>query len=674
MISKIVIYNKDNIIERKLNQTIIFTNTNVIHSLLDLYIHNKINQVELIEYIMKELYVKGCEIIQSDTFLTFETICNQLEMNNYGIIVNDVNKFSENFSSYSFQYKNFLIFPLSKGKFLYAHSKSGFFTYTDIFRVYPLLYALSKLNSECNEFIKNKPIDDIDNLKHAFLAMISHEIRTPLNGIIGITQLLSEIEHTERERQYIHILNECSIQLMTLINDILDFSKLNSHQLALTPYTFSLNKCIYNAINMIQVKANEKQIPIYLNVIKPLPLKLLGDERRITQILINLLTNSIKFTETGYISITVHYEIIQNMYKIYFEVKDTGIGIPVYDIENIFQMFNTVYHGNSTHNNNKGTGLGLAITKYLIELMNGSIHVENNKENGCTFYFHIFLENDELNERFLEDYDVFYNKVVGIVDDDLTDRSFLMKTLQEWKMKVNLFNSINELNIFLKSNSNKVDILIINVHIYSFENIELVTDDILIIGLKTNSMYECSLNMFQTILYKPISRSTLFNTLFQLFNEYIKTNDKLENKNLFPLTEKNNFKNINLNKSFNAYKIIIAEDDMFNQLLLKEFLLLYGFDNSQINIVSNGQECIDAFQNENYDLCFMDIKMPIVDGLEATKEIQKTNSTTIFIAVSASILESEHNKCFQNGMHYFIEKPIQKSKLIELLNNIIKNK
>ena len=650
MINEVELLWKNKEERHRIENSMIITSSTVINMLFEQYVDIDKEQEVLLDMITKTLHSKKSMLID---VVPNHYLYNVKKENKF-IIVNDTTYFCKKYMipyEHIKDFINFIIIPIANTNYvILTHSKYVVYTFNDVLKIYPIVSRICTL-CKSNNTVLNTQHKPIDNLKNMFLAMISHEIRTPLNGIIGIAQLLNEMDElTNKQKEYVHILNECSVQLISLINDILDFSKLNANQLTLIPYTFSLNKCIYNAIDVIQLKAKEKNIDIRLEIKKPLPLKTLGDERRVTQILVNLLSNAVKFTEEGMILIEVDYECVHTQYNMKFRITDTGCGIPKYEQTQIFEMFNKAYHSDIDNKQiQSGAGLGLAITKYLVELMNGIIRVESDGQHGTTFLFNIVLDQDEYSRK-LEDYNIFKDKKIAIIDDNLQDRLYLMDTLQKWNMHVHLFYSIKEFNAM---NNHTFDILLMNIQMYNYENINLEHIKTPIIGMSTNTEYNTTLSICSYILKKPISRSILFNTLTQV------------------VKVKEIQKPTNIHTIYQTPSIIIAEDDKYNQLLLKEFLINYGIIEQNISFANNGQECIDMIIENDYNICFMDIKMPILNGIDATKHIRNINKNIIIIGVSASILETDHNKCYDVGMNYFIEKPVDKQKLFDILNNII---
>jgi signal transduction histidine kinase/DNA-binding response OmpR family regulator len=500
----------------------------------------------------------------------------------------------------------------------------------------------------------------VNILKDSFIATMSHEIRTPLNGIVGMASLLKEAPNlTSKQQDYLHILLECSTQLMELVNDILDYSKISSGGLVLINESFNLKNCIYSVRDIVIDRAKQKGLDFKIDICSNLPENLLGDSKRIKQILFNLITNAIKFTEKGSIELIVNFQDLENENKdikqkqIDFTIIDTGIGIKKEDQSRIFEVFTKINKDDSFYTNTTpGVGMGLAITKFLVEQMRGNINVESDGLTGSKFTFNIVLEDEtdikalvQLHESELK------NKCVVVVDDNEDNRLFLMDTLFSWGIKPIVFSSPRECINYINKYKN-VDATIIDLSMVDINGIELAQSlrekgyknpIIAISNIDTNTIGK---DWFDYFHVKPITKSILFNILLRCF-----------------FNTKKYINNIKL-----THNIIVAEDDHYNQVLMKELLETIGYKN--IKIVSNGQLCLDEIKKEKYDICLMDVKMPVMDGLEATRLIKKLKKTPIIIGISASVLEADKNKCFSAGMDGYIPKPIQKQQLETILKSL----
>jgi signal transduction histidine kinase/DNA-binding response OmpR family regulator len=506
---------------------------------------------------------------------------------------------------------------------------------------------------------------EVNILKDSFIATMSHEIRTPLNGIVGMASLLKEATNLSiKQQEYLHILLECSSQLMELVNDILDYSKIASGGLVLINQNFNLKSCVYKVRDIVIDRATVKGLEFKISISPNLPENLIGDSKRIKQILFNLITNAIKFTEKGSIELIIDVQDINDNTDIkkkmvYFKVIDTGIGIKPADQEKIFQVFTKINKDDSFYTNTTpGVGMGLAITKFLVEKMGGTIKLESNGFNGSTFSFNIILEDETNIKQLVELHETeLKNKSVLVVDDNEDNRLFLMDALFSWGIKPILFSSARECLNYINKYP-LIDAAIIDLCMPNMSGLELAQAlrergyKNPIIGLSSIGSDIIGKDWFDYFQVKPISKSVLFNILLRCFF----TSNRDKKPKLIKQSVNNNF------------KIIVAEDDHFNQVLMREILETIGYNN--IKIVSNGELCVNEIKQNPYDICLMDVKMPVMDGLQATRIIKKMNNPPIIIGVSASVLEADRNKCFSAGMDGYVPKPIQKQQLESLLKSL----
>lgn len=510
---------------------------------------------------------------------------------------------------------------------------------------------------------------EVISLKDSFIATMSHEIRTPLNGIVGMAKLLSESDNlSDKDYRYIRILAECSTQLMELVNDILDYSKMTTTGLVLNKHPFNLKNCITKAIEIIEPRALDKNLEIKLDIPKTLPENVTGDSRRLKQVLFNLLTNAVKFTEHGGIILSVSYEDVtfQDTFynaskKFTFQIIDTGIGIKPHDQEKIFDIFTKINKDDHFYTNTTpGAGMGLAISKYIVETMNGEIYIKDSSDNGTTFVFTIILDDDTDVNKLLEIHakDI-KDKLAIVVDDNEDNRIFLMDALYSWGINGVSFSSAREaLNYMSKKD---FDIALVDLCKPGMSGLEL-TQAMRergfrqpVIGLSSVGVDINGQEWFDHFTTKPVSKSQLFNLILRSFIDGV-TNTK------YSIDTSDD------DSSGQELKIIVAEDDYYNQILIKELLINLGYDN--VHIVSNGKMCVEEISINKYDICLMDIKMPVMDGLEATRRIKKMKNSPTVIAVSASVLDSDKNKCFAAGMDGYIAKPIQKEQLESVLKSL----
>lgn len=505
-------------------------------------------------------------------------------------------------------------------------------------------------------------------LKDSFIATMSHEIRTPLNGIITAARLLGEYGElsTEQER-YIQILSECSIQLLELINDILDYSKMTAHGITLSNEPFNMRRCIQSAIDIVSQRLADKNLELGVNISPELIDSASGDSRRLKQIIINLLTNSIKFTEKGWIKLDVNSQQLSEKSQIMytFSVTDTGIGIQASDHERIFEIFTKVKDETDSvySSTTPGIGMGLSISKHIVEAMGGKISVESDGVSGSKFTFNIVLDNDTDFNRMSQQYsEIFQNKIVLVIDDVEDNRIYLSNLLHKWGLTSYSFSSGREALNYMTQNG-KFDLVITDICMPNMSGVEVaqimrkkeLTQSIIALSSAGETLpgKEC----FDHFLTKPVSRNKLFNCLIQLFSK-LNTCKRIDVP-ISKLTKK-------ISRPPGECKILIAEDDHYNQIVIKELLNKLGY--SQITIVSNGQLCVEQAETGKFDICFMDIKMPVMNGLDATKII-KNNITDppVIIAVTASVLEQDKIRCYVAGVDGYLSKPIQKEHLVDTL-------
>jgi signal transduction histidine kinase/DNA-binding response OmpR family regulator len=535
------------------------------------------------------------------------------------------------------------------------------FTMKIIEKIFPLIYffqnfvELARNNSGVSLSQELKVKVKTAELKDTFIASMSHEMRTPLNGIIGMSRLLSESSGlTTKQDKYVKVITDCSIQLLELVNDVLDFSKISAGDLTLHLNSFNLKNAIKSSVDVLQNRANEKGLEIRLKIEDNLPETVSGDSRRIKQILINLLSNAVKFTEKGWIEIRVKSEQDEGFRKkIIIDVEDTGIGIKKEDYEKIFSIFTKATNNKIYSYDNPGAGLGLAINRELCRLMDGEITVSSVFGSGSTFRAMIKIDDEtNITNAIQLQTDLFKDKTVICVDDNMDNRMFLMDTLMPWGLHVIAFGSAQETIKYIQNNKH-FDILIIDICMPGMNGIELA-QNIRELGYIQPLIGLSSLgsrsgeNWFDHFAIKPVSKSDLYNMIVASL--------KIKSPRILSNAEKKGKK----------IEIILAEDDHFNQVLFQEMLETLGYD--KLKIVNNGKECVDEIKNNEYDICFMDIKMPIMDGMEATKLI-KEFSTIPIIAVSASVLDSDRSLFQKAGMDGYIPKPIDKDKIEAILSS-----
>ncbi len=506
--------------------------------------------------------------------------------------------------------------------------------------------------------------------KSMFLANMSHEIRTPLNGIVGFTELLKDTELREEQAEFVEIIEKSSENLLEIINNILDISKIESNKIEIENIAFNPIEEFESAIELYSVRAAEKQIDLGCFIDPSLEHPLKGDPTKIKEVLINLLSNAVKFTSnSGSINVIIKKEDTSNdgKVRIRFEIHDSGIGVTSEQKAKIFEAFSQA--DTSITRKYGGTGLGLTISFKFIELMGGELDLDSKPGEGTTFFFTIELEEIEtLNENAEGIFSNIKALVLTNENKTKTQDENLIKYLDFYGVSHTAFSDIHQLNNLVTQSA--YDFIFAD-YSYSKDDDIIAYGDMpqsLIVITKSSMMKKIdSINAnISKIIYEPLNSSKI-KMVFQSYDVSLDQQKKIKRP------DRKKF--LNGTTKFNA-DVLIAEDNIINQKLIKRMLEDLGLN---VTIANNGLEAFQKRKDENFDLIFMDIQMPFLDGTESTKEIleyeERNNKKHIpIVALTANALKGDRERFLEAGLDEYTKKPLSRSEIISILNYFLSDK
>ena len=506
--------------------------------------------------------------------------------------------------------------------------------------------------------------------KSMFLANMSHEIRTPLNGIVGFTELLKDTALHDEQREFVDIIEKSSENLLEIINNILDLSKIESNKLEIEEIVFNPVEEFESAVEVYAVRASEKHIDLGCFIDPELERPIKGDPTKIKEVVINLLSNAVKFTNSGG-AINVDIRKVEceekDRARVRFSVKDSGIGVTKEQKEKIFEAFSQA--DSSITRKYGGTGLGLTISSSFVELMGGELDIESEPGQGTMFFFTIeFEEIETLNESNRNQYSNVNAVILGSDSKTKKQDDNLRTYLDYYGVSHATFKSIDELNSLEQKIS--YDLMFVD---YDYSNEEMLHDLVkhpedLVLLTKSYYMKKIdSLNLnILKVIYEPLNFSKISAVLASSHNvdEFHKPKQKTIQRRVFD------------DKSRFDANILIAEDNLINQKLIKRTLEDIGLT---ISLANNGLEAFEKRKNNQYDLIFMDIQMPVLDGVEATQEILEYEEDynvehTPIVALTANALKGDRERFLAAGMDEYTTKPLVRSEIISLLNHFLSHK